>query len=83
MEKFKFVLYSHWATCHVDFLYGNIDRPTLQLLALAVDKGSGRLRIVIFPAFERRRRPFRSIVCLYIPIVLIVLVVEVFGLVNR
>lgn len=58
VEKFKFVLYPHWATCDVNFLNGNIDRPTLRLLALAVDKGSGRLRIVMFPLFERRRRPF-------------------------
>ena len=43
VEKFKFILYPHWATCDVNFLNGNIDRPTLRLLALAVHKGSGRL----------------------------------------
>ena len=54
VEKFKFILYPHWATCDVNLLNGNIDRPTLRLLALAVHKGSGRLWIVMFPAFEWR-----------------------------
>ena len=62
VEKFKLILYPHWATGDVYFLNGNIDRPTLRLLALAVDKGSGVLRIVMFPLFEWRRRPFRSVI---------------------
>ena len=82
VEKFEFILYPHWATCDVNLLNGNIDRPTRRLLALAVDKGSGRLRIVLFPPFERRRRPFRSVIGFYIPVVLIIFVVEVFGFVN-
>ena len=82
VKKFKFILYPHWATCDVDLLNGNIDRPTRRLLALTVDKGSGRLRIVLFPPFERRRRPFRSIIEFYIPVVLIIFVMEVFGFVN-
>ena len=62
VEKFKFILNPHWATRDVYFLDGNIDRPTLRVLVLTVDNGSRRWRIVMFPPFERRRRPFRSIV---------------------
>lgn len=62
VEKFKFILYPHWTTRDVNLLDSNIDRPTLRLLTLAVDSGSGRLRVVMLPPFERRRRPFRSII---------------------
>ncbi len=61
VKKFKFILYPHWATRDVNFLNGNIDRPTLRLLVLTIDKGSRRWRMVMFPLFKRRRRPFRSI----------------------
>ena len=77
MQQLELVLYPHWAAGNIDLFYS--DKPALRLAALIM---AGIQCRNIRSSLEGRGCPLRGIPLFHIPIVLIVFVVQVFGLVD-
>ena len=82
MKQFQLVLDSRRAARDIYFLDCNVPRSAMRSLVLAIYQRDRRLRSVVSPLSEWKRRASHCVLRFAIPVILVVVVMQVFSFVN-